>query len=532
MIQARCPSYKFVINYLRGQMRLIILVRNDHAEEISQVECKAENTGLGQILANKGGILATLTMRGTRLCFMSAHLAAHEGEEYYKARNTSLVQILSEAKVGPKPQILDSTFYGHHSFVCGDLNYRVKLPGIQNEDPLKTDNEDEDTEQEDEESKKELKKKQHELHVKRVLELIEKKDWKTLNDSDELSIGLKKKECLAGFQTPYCNFSPTFKLLREPGFKYNVQRTPSYTDRILWKSLDGLGKNLKNLTYHPCPGYITSDHKPIRGAFEIMPINMRSLTEQNSKDPTGQSFTIFVSEIKCRELVMSKSGDPYVSFMSNPPELLVKKEIKGSSVQEKPVTKGSWPKTKTIKSNLNPDWGDSEVQLALASTYDKPSKLAGAFLYVSVYDDDHGSDDLVGTVEVNLMDLAGSDNTDKTKAKVFHIKDRPITKYGRVRGILSCKITVRWSDRNILLETSKSAVSNKEVKGNNNKTNVASSDKSKERSGATSHSNEKTMSATDSKAENVAKDINQVNSDKESGNKKGTKKGKKKCVVM
>jgi len=201
LVRDRLPSYKFVVNYLRGQMRLMLLVRQLWVNDVSDVECKAENTGLGQVLANKGGIVASITLRGTRLCFISAHLAAHEGEEYYKARNASLEKILRGAKVGPKPQYWDASIYNHHTFLCGDLNYRVKLDGEFND---------------------------HEDHVKKAFELVNKKDWMSLNKGDELAQALLNKDCLAGFQTPLCNFNPTFKLKREAGYVYNPQRTPRY----------------------------------------------------------------------------------------------------------------------------------------------------------------------------------------------------------------------------------------------------------------------------------------------------------------
>lgn len=43
----------------------------------------------------------------------------------------------------------------------------------------------------------------------------------------------------------------------------------SYTDRILWKSADGLKDNVVPFLYEPCPEFITSDHKPIRGGYTL-----------------------------------------------------------------------------------------------------------------------------------------------------------------------------------------------------------------------------------------------------------------------
>jgi hypothetical protein len=46
-------------------------------------------------------------------------------------------------------------------------------------------------------------------------------------------------------------------------------RRPSYTDRILWKCGDLLDSKVVPTAYEPVEKFVTSDHKPIRGAFEI-----------------------------------------------------------------------------------------------------------------------------------------------------------------------------------------------------------------------------------------------------------------------
>jgi len=74
---------------------------------------------------------------------------------------------------------------------------------------------------------------------------------------------------LYGFQTLPCHFPPTFKMERRPGYTYKENRTPSYTDRILWKTGDRLEENITPLCYEPVDDFETSDHKPVRGAFEI-----------------------------------------------------------------------------------------------------------------------------------------------------------------------------------------------------------------------------------------------------------------------
>jgi len=60
LLQDRCPSYDFAIRFQRGEMRLEVLVRKDLEAQVLSV--RAQNTGLVNLAANKGGILGTLSL--------------------------------------------------------------------------------------------------------------------------------------------------------------------------------------------------------------------------------------------------------------------------------------------------------------------------------------------------------------------------------------------------------------------------------------------------------------------------------------
>ena len=144
-----------------------------------------------------------MTIRGTRLAFVTAHLEAHEGTEHYENRCANITDILGGAKVGPRPRHHDVSLYAHHTFVCGDLNYRVVLPELPSLMP-------------------------HEEQVEFVKEIVEREDWAYLNNADELGKALRQKDCLVGFQTLPCHFCPTFKVKRAEGWVYNSKRIPRY----------------------------------------------------------------------------------------------------------------------------------------------------------------------------------------------------------------------------------------------------------------------------------------------------------------
>lgn len=296
-------------------------------------------------------------------------------------------------------------------------------------------------------------------HFTLVKSLVDAEDWKTLNDGDELAAAIQKKECLAGFKTLPCNFPPTFKVARGEGYSYNEKRTPSYTDRILWKSAHGVEDNVVPFLYEPCPDFITSDHKPIRGGYKVkMNAGPSSRHAHLETGNSGRKVHLIVSNIKCMNLPIMDTGvlgglsDPYILFISYP----------------KPVLwKNSWPSTKVIKRQLNPEWKeDIHFTLdrdALCGGRGGQISLAGVMLYMTVMDKDISSgDDIIGTVALNLshlcsdLDIQGGDKKDhsssllsksintSTKSSLEIQKtaiSQPIRRNGQEFGTLECTVS-------------------------------------------------------------------------------------------
>lgn len=241
MLRERLPSYTHEISYQRGEMRLMLFYL-DFQCDVQVLSVKAQNTGRAG-LANKGGIVAeVLVNSGTRLAFMTAHLEAHEGEAKYDARCASVYDILRGTSSSTTACRCDASQSSHYTFAFGDLNFRTRLPGYVPGSPE---------------------------HIEATNALVAKKDWETLNRRDELYMALRQKDCFVGFQTPLCWFPPTFKVTRGEGYEYNAKRSPSYTDRILYRASDQLGDNIKVLAYEPIDNFASSDHKPIRAVFDI-----------------------------------------------------------------------------------------------------------------------------------------------------------------------------------------------------------------------------------------------------------------------
>ena len=452
------PSYSAVVNFSRGEMRLLVFV---HALRPVQVlHTAAQNTGMAG-LPNKAGIVAQIVLERTRLAFLSAHLEAHEGANKYAVRCNSLADILQGTAKG----LHDVSLTSHYMFVLGDLNFRSELS-------------DEDLSDDQQKA--------------RVFSMLHNQDWKGLNAADELHRALRVKDCLVGFRTPFCNFPPTFKLRRESGLNYLDQRRPSYTDRILWKTGRDLEQGIQPLIYEPIEEFASSDHKPVRAVFEVLlnePCILRPIMKRRSsvrnfammikKDAqrdiradTRKQLHMFVSDLSCslastqRNALlaplkihesMQRMGppNPYLLLVSYP-EAVIRKPHKGwkrlsSKVMFWKTTEKGWRRSSVKMATNAPTWEEEEIHAEIKThTADgSPIDLAGSMLRLTVMDRRKTGDDVpLGTFALNLVTLIKNCPTvgeDRPECDIHHIPvDGPLLLYGRETGRIRCSIEVWW----------------------------------------------------------------------------------------
>mmetsp|Transcript_4416 Transcript_4416/g.13391 ORF Transcript_4416/g.13391 Transcript_4416/m.13391 type:complete len:772 (+) Transcript_4416:139-2454(+) len=228
--------------YIRVCMRqlvgimLVIFVRP--GIEIKDLMVADAGTGFFNVVGNKGGVAARFVINGVSLSCVSSHLAAHE--QNISKRNQNFQDILKRAtfgvgsadEFGQGPEgihILDHDVV----FWLGDMNYRIALP------------------------------------VHEVMHLIHKKDWKTLARYDQLRIEMDASRVAPGFEEGALNFAPTYKYEADQDrYKMDeeggIHRTPSWTDRILWRT--HLGVRLQAYKRH---NVLSSDHRPVSAVFEV-----------------------------------------------------------------------------------------------------------------------------------------------------------------------------------------------------------------------------------------------------------------------
>eukprot|EP00494_Astrolonche_serrata_P027664 UN27928 len=103
------------------EMRLFIYCRRDCVRHISRVCTDTEGTGLLHMHGNKGAVGISFDYRGTSICFINSHLAAHQGE--FERRNSDYSEIVESLRLGQMKQEIMADF--HYVFWMGDLNYRL-----------------------------------------------------------------------------------------------------------------------------------------------------------------------------------------------------------------------------------------------------------------------------------------------------------------------------------------------------------------------------------------------------------------------
>ena len=215
---------------------LEIYVKNTFEEHIHSVWRNKVGAGLFNIAPNKGGVGIRFNIFNTSICFVCAHLAAHQENTQY--RNDNYHKIMNELTFYDDEQMEYIDIDSHDLvFFFGDLNYRLNFE----EDELES-----------------------------VYSLIDQQKWDPLLVNDQLLLSMEQKKAFDGFSENEIKFAPTYKYeIGSSEFEKTKKRIPSYCDRILWKLNSQTKHTLDCLRYDSIHSECMSDHKPVVGVFNV-----------------------------------------------------------------------------------------------------------------------------------------------------------------------------------------------------------------------------------------------------------------------
>ncbi|KAK9760208.1 hypothetical protein K7432_016027, partial [Basidiobolus ranarum] len=252
LIELLGPQYVLVKTETMVALHLAVFVWKECKHWIKAKHSGQVATGIGGVIANKGGVGISLLFGTTSFLFINSHFTAHEHKVV--ERNYDYRRIEKELRLdGYIPTDEKAAFASDrfdYTFWFGDLNYRVA-------------------------------EKRSVIDTK-----LREGDLKYLHAREQLMIERQNGNVFNGFEEGPVNFPPTYKFDVVPHSPSSLSpddngeqfsgsdiydssskaRIPSWTDRVLYK---GKGGKVKVDQYTSIMNMRGSDHKPVVGIFSV-----------------------------------------------------------------------------------------------------------------------------------------------------------------------------------------------------------------------------------------------------------------------
>jgi len=428
-IESLEDAYVLVCAQSLGQMRAMVWARLWVRAGIGSCESSSEATGVGHVMSNKGGIAIALEVWDTTIVFVSAHLAAHQDQTHRRNEDYREIVLGLNPGSGTYGDIL--TRFDHCVWV-GDLNYRLDLSSKFGPDA----------------SSKAAASKVHD----HVVEICSKGQYFDLMEFDQLKMAIKSGEAFPLFTEGPIFHEPTFKVKKGvKGTQYNSERVPAYCDRILWRSVAGLGGAVSMVW--SAPEVFSSDHKPVaarlylecrsprpswwprleererRGSDSVPQVQDLSQTGMKYVPLTWSVEFIALEGKNLRAADASGTSDPYVIFSGAP--------CVCEAVGE-PVLK-----------TLNPVWPRQKLP-SIHVCADSPQSLEQDHILISIMDRDTvTADDLLGSSVLSFRSLHFASGVDpfrgawpQDRAQAQASFDLPVLYAGIRQGSLSGTVSI------------------------------------------------------------------------------------------
>ncbi len=358
-----CFSFQLSLLHIRH----CVYVAKRHAHKVSNVRKASVATGIGNVIGNKGGCFVSMNFNETSLCFVGCHLAARE--ERFEQRCQNVQQILQGINA-EQPSGLGPDTWFDHVFWTGDLNYRLTA------------------------DRSDVCRWAKECNVESLLQ------------SDQLMLARRENKAFYQFTEPPIAFSPSYRFDRGSSeFSEEKMRTPSYCDRVLYKSKPGL--NVSVTRYDCVHSLTTSDHHPVYAALVI-----------DTRLPSPATVRTSACYLELTELAGKDMS--FVALDREAPFLALYTPLAKSRVSKRSVIRGPTPK-----------WADASVP-RLKMLVATRAVLSLSHLSIAVRD---GKNE-VGQCVLSLADACGPQPAEFVA---------PLVNGGLPAGELRGKMHFKWS---------------------------------------------------------------------------------------
>ncbi|XP_020499636.2 phosphatidylinositol polyphosphate 5-phosphatase type IV [Labrus bergylta] len=236
------PYYVMLYAASHGVLYLSVFVRRDLIWFCSEVEHATVTTRIISQIKTKGAVGLAFTFFGTSFLFITSHFTSGDSKVYERILDyNKIVEALALPKGLPdtnpyRSTPSDVTTRFDQVFWFGDFNFRISKDRVD---------------------------------VESIINRTVGENMGPLLEHDQLSKEIKEGSIFKGFQEAPIHFRPTYKF--DVGCDIydttSKQRTPSYTDRILFRNRQA--DDIKVVKYTSCCGIKTSDHRPVIGVFQV-----------------------------------------------------------------------------------------------------------------------------------------------------------------------------------------------------------------------------------------------------------------------
>ncbi|KAL9988379.1 hypothetical protein ACROYT_G002817 [Oculina patagonica] len=236
------PSHVLMYSCSFGLLHLAVFIRRELVWFCSAVSEDSVSTRVGHMIKTKGALAVSFSIFGTSFLFIDSHFTSDEGKAMDRVNDYKT--ICKSLSLSPENQPnrnneLDLTANFDRVFWLGDFNFRVSL------DRSKVDG---------------------------MLEKYkdqENPECKDLLEKDQLLDLMEQEKVFVGFTEPPIKFLPSYKhdIQSDNYDSSSKNRTPSWTDRVLYRSRDP--SSIQPVMYSSCVSVKTSDHRPVFGIYQV-----------------------------------------------------------------------------------------------------------------------------------------------------------------------------------------------------------------------------------------------------------------------